>query len=120
MTVIHPDVRDAMAYADTVQDHLLSALDKMRTLSTERLSEDRAIAVKVDAAGQLVDLWFKPGLLDRRPAKDIAREVTRLVTAAGADSAAAVADLFQQAHQYPSYDEFAAKQKTASPDPDLG
>jgi len=120
MTVIHPEVRDALAYADTVQDHLLGALDKMRTLSTERLSEDRTIAVKVDASGQLIDLWFKPGLLDRRPAKDIAREVTRLVTAAGADSAAAVADLFAQAHRYPSYEDFAANQKTASSDPVSG
>jgi len=116
MTAVHPDVSNALAYADTVQDHLLSALDKMRTLTTERLSEDRAIAVKVDAAGQLIDLWFKPGLLDRRTAKDIAREVTRLVTAAGADSANAVADLFSQAHRYPSYEEFAANQKTATPD----
>ncbi|MDQ1250855.1 MAG: hypothetical protein QG597_5235 [Actinomycetota bacterium] len=118
MTVIHPDVRDSLAYADTVQDHLLGALDKMRSLTSERLSEDREIAVKVDASGQLVDLWFKPGLLDRRSAREIAREVTRLVTAAGADSAAAVADLFRQAHQYPSFEEFAAKQKTASPESD--
>lgn len=118
MTVIHPDVRDALNYADTVQDHLLGALDKMRSLTSERLSEDREIAVKVDASGQLVDLWFKPGLLDRRPAREIAREVTRLVTAAGADSAAAVAELFRKAHQYPTFEEFAAKQKTASPEPD--
>jgi hypothetical protein len=117
MAVIHPDVRNALDYADTVQDHLLGALDKMRTLTTERLSDDRAIAVKVDAGGQLVDLWLKPGLLDRRPARDIAREVTRLVTAAAAESATAVANLFSQAHRYPSYEEFAANRKSGSPDP---
>lgn len=118
MTVIHPEVRDALTYADTIQDHLLAALDRMRSLTSERLSEDREIAVRVDAAGQLVDLWFKPGLLDRRSARDIAREVTRLVTAAGADSVAAVDELFRQAHQYPSFEEFAATQKTAPPAPD--
>ena len=120
MSVIHPDVRDALEYADTVQDHLLGALDKMRELTSERLSDDRTIAVKVDSAGQLVDLWFKPGLLDRRPARDIAREVTRLVAAAGAASAAAVADLFAQAHRYPSFEEFTANRKTGSPDPNSG
>jgi hypothetical protein len=120
MTAIHPEVRDALAYTDTVQDHMLGALDKMKALTSERLSEDRDIAVKVDMQGQLIDLWFKPGTLDRRPAKDIAREVTRLVTAAGADSAAAVAELFRQAHRYPAFDEFAGERKTASPGPDSG
>lgn len=118
VTVIHPDVQDALAYADTVQDHLLGALDKMRALTRERLSEDRDIAVKVDMQGALVDLWFKPGILDRRSAKDIAREVTRLISAAGSESAAAVAELFRQAHQYPQFDEFAENRKTGSSGPD--
>ncbi len=120
MAAIHPEVRDALDYTDTVQDHMLGALDKMRSLTSERLSEDRDIAVKVDMQGQLVDLWFKPGLLDRRPAKDIAREVTRLVTAAAAESAAAVSELFRQAHRFPGFDEFAAERKNGSSGPDQG
>ena len=30
--------------------------------------------------GQLQDLWLKPGILDRKTAAEIAKEITRLVT----------------------------------------
>jgi hypothetical protein len=108
MSVIHPDVAAALAYADTVRNHLLDALDQLTDLTSERLSADRDIAVKVDTNGQLVDLWFKPGLLDRKTAKEISREVTRLITDAGAASAATAQKLFAQAHNYPSFEEFSA------------
>jgi hypothetical protein len=117
MNAVDPDVRAALAYADAVQDRLSSVLDEMRSLTTERLSKDREIAVKVDANGQLVDLWFKPGVLDRRSAKDIARELTRLVIACAAASADATGELVRQAHNLPTFDEFkATENRTAIPE----
>jgi hypothetical protein len=113
MVVIHPDVKNTLLYADTVHDHLMSYIDKMKALVSEGLSEERDIAVKVDMNGQLVDLWLKPGILDRKPAADIAREITRLVTTAGQESATQVAQLFTAAHQLPNFDAVVAKYEAA-------
>jgi len=119
VAAIHPDVRSTLAYADTVQDHMLTCLDKMRAVVSERLSDDRDIAVRVDMQGQLVELWLKPGILDRRLAKEIAREITRLVTAAGAESAGAVSELFRAAHEPPSFEEVQAIEKNATSGPGI-
>lgn len=113
MVVIHPDVKNTLLYADTVHDHLMSHIDKMKALVNEGLSEDRDIAVKVDMNGQLVGLWLKPGILDRKPAAEIAREITRLVTTAGQESAAQVAQLFAAAHQLPDFDSVVAEHEAA-------
>jgi hypothetical protein len=110
VTVIHPDVRNTLLYADTVHDHLLSHIEKMRALTSERLSEDRYIAVKVDMNGQLIGLWLKPGVLDTKKPAEIAKEITRLVTAAGQESAAEINALFQAAHQLPDFDTVVAAQ----------
>ena len=91
MAVIHPDVKNTLAYADTVYDHLLRHIEKMKGIAAERLSEDKDIAVKVDMNGQLQDLWLKPGILDRKTAAEIAKEITRLVTTAGQETADQIA-----------------------------
>lgn len=101
MAVIHPDVESALRHADAVHEHLLRHIEKMRAVSSERLSADRDIAVKVDMSGQLADLWIKPGTLDRRTPAEIAKEIGQLVTAAGADAADEVAALYRSAHQFP-------------------
>jgi hypothetical protein len=123
MVLIHPDVKNTLLYADTVHDHLMSHIDKIKALISEGLSEERDIAVKVDMNGQLVDLWLKPGILDRKPAADIAREITRLVTTAGQEVATQVAQLFAAAHQLPDFDSVvaesqAAQENTATATPD--
>lgn len=109
MAVIHPDVKNTLHYADMVYDHLLSHIEKMKAIAAERISEDRDIAVKVDMNGQLVDLWLKPGILDRKPAADIAKQITRLVTTAGQESAAQMAELWQAAHQFPLFEDIAGQ-----------
>ena len=109
MAVIHPDVRNTLLYADTVHDHLLSCIEKMRGLIAEGVSEDRDIAVKVDTNGQLADLWLKPGILDRKTAAEIAKEITRLVTTAGQQNAEQFAELVRQAHVYPDFDTVVAE-----------
>lgn len=113
MVEIHPDVRNALLYADTVRDHLLSHIDQMRSASAERHSEDGEIAVKVDMTGQLTGLWFKPGLLDRKPADAIAKELTRLVSSAAKESAEHVARLFSGAHEYPTFTDVVAEYETS-------
>ncbi|BBN50909.1 hypothetical protein [Mycobacterium avium] len=121
MTVLHPDVRNALVYADTVHDHLLSHIEKMKGVLAERLSEERDIAVKVDMNGQLVDLWLKPGILDRKPAAEIAKEITRLVATAGQETAAQIAALFRAAHDLPDFDTVIAEHEIdADADPETG
>jgi hypothetical protein len=112
MTVIHPDVKNALLYADTVQDHLLTHIEKMKAITTERVTEDHDIAVKVDMNGQIVDLWLKPGILDSKTAAEIAKEITRLVTAAGQESADQVVALYRAAHELPDVDTVVADQET--------
>lgn len=112
MAVIHPDVKNTLLYADSVHDHLLSHIEKMKGLIAERISEDKDIAVKVDMNGQLADLWLKPGILDRKPAADIAREITRLVTTAGQETAGQIADLFRAAHEFPDFDSVVAEHES--------
>jgi len=114
MAVIHPDVRNALLYADTVHDHLLSHIEKMKGLIAERISEDRDIAVKVDMKGQLADLWLKPGILDRKSAAEIAKEITRLVTSAGQETAEQIADLVRAAHDYPDMDTVVAEHQNSA------
>ncbi|CAN7696326.1 hypothetical protein [Mycolicibacterium frederiksbergense] len=111
MAVIHPDVKNTLAYADTVYDHLLRHIEKMKGIAAERLSEDKDIAVKVDMNGQLQDLWLKPGILDRKTAAEIAKEITRLVTTAGQETAEQIAAIFQAAHDLPDFDEVVAQQE---------
>ncbi|MCV7200175.1 hypothetical protein [Mycobacterium angelicum] len=96
MSSVHPEVQKAMDFADQVSERLMASLDEMRTYTAERLSEDREIAVKVDMNGELVDLWLKPGVLDRKSAAAIAKEISRLVAATNEDAAAAVARLYQE------------------------
>lgn len=108
MTVIHSDVKNTLQYADTVYDHLMRHIEKMKGLVAERLSEDKDIAVKVDMNGQIQDLWLKPGILDRKTAAEIAKEITRLVTTAGAETAEQIAEIFQAAHDLPDFDEVVA------------
>lgn len=109
MAVIHPDVRNTLLYADTVHDHLLSTIEKMNGLAAEGMSEDKDIAVRVDMNGQLADLWLKPGILDRKTAAEIAKEITRLVTTAGQQNADRVAELFRAAHDLPDFDAVVAE-----------
>ncbi|WP_099020949.1 hypothetical protein [Mycolicibacterium palauense] len=113
MAVIHPDVKNTLAYADTVYDHLLRHIEKMKGIAAERLSEDKDIAVKVDMNGQLLDLWLKPGILDRKTAAEIAKEITRLVTTAGQETAEQIAEIFQAAHDLPDFGEVVAQQENA-------
>jgi len=108
MAVIHPDVKNTLLYADTVYDHLLRHIEQMKGIVAERLSEDKDIAVKVDMNGQLQDLWLKPGILDRKTAAEIAREITRLVTTAGQENAEQITAIFQAAHVLPDFDEVVA------------
>lgn len=108
MSVIHPDVRNTLLYADAVYDHHMSHIEKMRSILGERLSEDKDIAVKVDMYGQLVDLWLKPGILDRKSAAEIGKEITRLVTAAGQENAEKITEIFLAAHVLPDFDEVVA------------
>ncbi|GAT04566.1 hypothetical protein [Mycolicibacterium fortuitum] len=114
MAVIHPDVKNTLHYADTVYDHLLKHIEKIKALAAERISEDRDIAVKVDMKGQLVDLWLKPGILDRKTAAEIAKEITRLVTAAGQETAEQIAELVRAAHEYPDFDTVVAEQENST------
>lgn len=111
MAVIHPDVKNTLLYADTVYDHLLRHIEKMKGIAAERLSEDKDIAVKVDMNGQLQDLWLKPGILDSKTAAEIAKEITRLVTVAGQETAEQIASIFQAAHNLPDFDEVVAQQE---------
>jgi hypothetical protein len=103
MTVIHPDVKNTLLYADTVHDHLLNHIEKMKRIAAERVSEDRDIAVKVDMNVQILDLWLKPGILDNKTAAEIAKEITRLVTTAGQESADQVVALYHAAHELPDF-----------------
>lgn len=113
MVEIHPDVTKSLLFADTVQDHLLTHIDKIKALTSEGLSEDRDIAVKVDMNGELIDLWLKPGILDKKTAAEIAKEITRLVTSAGQESAAQVSELFRAAHEFPDFDTVVAEYEAA-------
>lgn len=108
---IHPDVRNTLTYADTVFDHLLSHIEKIRAVTTERVNEDRDIAVKVDASGQLIDLWLKPGILDKKTAAQIAKEITRLAAVAGSESTDQVAELRRAAHDAPTFAAVVAEQE---------
>ncbi|RFZ63205.1 hypothetical protein DE4576_04846 [Mycobacterium marinum] len=121
MTVIHPDVKSTLLYADTVHSHLLGHIEKMKATASERLSEGRDIAVKVDMHGQLVDLWLKPGILDRKNATEIAREVTRLAAAAGEEIAERIAHLYRAAHDFPDFDTVMAEdENNPDADPEMG
>lgn len=121
MSVIHPDVKNTLVYADTVHDHLLGTIEKMKGVLAERLSEDKDIAVKVDMHGQLVDLWLKPGILDRKSAAEIAKEITRLATTAGQATAEQITALYQAAHDLPDFDTVIAEQEiNAGADPESG
>lgn len=111
MSTIHPDVQNTLDYSDAVQESLLSYVDKMKGHRSERVSEDRDIAVKVDMSGQLDYLWLKPGLLDRKSPALIAKELTALVTGAAADSKEVIASLYQQAHQLPDMEEVVQEAK---------
>lgn len=104
VTEIHPDVRNALLHADTVQEHLLQQLEKMRNVVAEGVSEQHDIAVKVDRSGQLTDLWLKPGILDRKTAAEISRELTRLVTVAVQESSEQILELWRIAHNPPDYE----------------
>jgi hypothetical protein len=94
-SAIHPDVEHALAESGALIERLLDAVDKMRSLTAERLSKDGDIAVKADMSGQLIDLWFKPGLLDRKDPRAIAKEVTALAVAAAQAAAAEVDQIFR-------------------------
>ncbi|WP_342314698.1 hypothetical protein LIX17_25995 (plasmid) [Mycobacterium avium subsp. hominissuis] len=121
MSVIHPDVKNTLLYADAVYDHQMGYIEKMRSVLGERLSEDKDIAVKVDMYGQLVDLWLKPGILDRKPAAEIAKEITRLVMTAGQETAEQMSALFQAAHDLPDFDTVIAEhENNAGADPETG
>ncbi|GAB3030252.1 hypothetical protein [Mycobacterium bourgelatii] len=96
MSSVDPEVQRALDFADELSDRLMSALDQIRAYTAERLSKDEDIAVKVDMNGQLVDLWLKPGVLDRKSAAMIAKEISQLTVAAGEDAAAEVARLYNQ------------------------
>lgn len=96
MSSVNPEVQKALDFADKVSDRLMASLDEMRTYTADRLSEDGEIAVKVDMNGQLVDLWLKPGVLDRKSAAAIAKDISRLVATAGQDAAAEAARLYQE------------------------
>ena len=104
-------MKNTLLYADTVYDHLLRHIEKMKGIAAERLSEDKDIAVKVDMNGQLQDLWLKPGILDRKTAAEIAKEITRLVTTAGQETAEQIAAIFPAAHALPDFDEVVAQQE---------
>jgi hypothetical protein len=93
---VHPDVLAVLEESDRLTERLLTSIERMRTLTAEKLSKDQDIAVKVDMSGQLVDLWFKPGLLDRKDPAAIAKEVTALAAAAVKDAAAGVDQIFQE------------------------
>lgn len=99
---VHPDVLAALEEADRLTERLLTSIEKMRSLTAEKLSKDHDIAVKVDMSGQLVDLWFKPGLLDRKDPAAIAKEVTELAAAAAQDAAAGVDQIFQDSRAEPA------------------
>jgi hypothetical protein len=114
MAVIHPDVRNTLLYADTVHDHLLSHIEKMKGLAAERISEDGDIAVKVDMNGQLLDLWLKPGILDRKKAALIAKEIAQLITTAGQETAEQIAELFRAAHDLPDFDTVVAEHENST------
>ncbi len=107
-------MKNTLHYADTVYDHLLKHIEKIKALAAERISEDRDIAVKVDMKGQLADLWLKPGVLDRKTAAEIAKEITRLVTAAGQETAEQIAELVRAAHEYPDFDTVVAEQENST------
>lgn len=104
MSSINPEVQKALDFADEVSDRLMASLDEMRTYTADRLSEDGEIAVKVDMNSQLVDLWLRPGVLDRKSAAVIAKDISRLVAAAGHDAAAAVARLYDPSADEPVTD----------------
>ena len=112
---IHPDVINTFKWVDAVQDKRLSRLDQMLAHTSEGISEDRDIAVKVDMNGQLADLWLKPGLLDRKSAAVIAKEITQLVAAAARESVETVARLFREGDEPPTFEEVLAESDAASP-----
>ncbi|MGJ6127451.1 hypothetical protein QN239_33260 [Mycolicibacterium sp. Y3] len=121
MSVIHPDVKNTLLYADAVYDHHMGYIEKMRGVLGERLSEDKDIAVKVDMYGQLVDLWLKPGILDRKTPAEIAKEITRLVMTAGQETAEQIAALYQAAHDLPDFETVIAEHENhAGADPETG
>lgn len=93
---VHPDVLAVLEESDRLTERLLTAIDRMRSLQAEKLSKDQDIAVKVDMSGQLVELWFKPGILDRKDPAVIAKEVTALAFAAAQDAAAGVDQIFRE------------------------
>ncbi|GAB7144974.1 MULTISPECIES: hypothetical protein [Mycobacterium] len=96
MSSVNPEVQQALDFADKLSDRLMSSLDQMRTYTAERVSKDREIAVKVDMNGELVDLWLKPGVLDRKTAAAIAKDISRLAAAASEEAAAEVLRLYRE------------------------
>lgn len=96
-SVIHPEVTQTLESADSRKNYLLDVMDQMRAHTVQRKSEDGDIAVRVNMNGELTDLWFKRGLMERKDPETVAREVTVLAAAASKDAVAAVHEMFTTA-----------------------
>lgn len=99
--IIHDDVSEVLAEADQSNERLHDARDKIRAYSGERVNKDRDIAIKVGPFGNLVKVWLKPGLLERKKPAQIAKEITGLVTDAGDEASATTTAWYREAHQLP-------------------
>ncbi|WP_457181132.1 hypothetical protein [Mycobacteroides abscessus] len=105
--VIHDDVREVLDEADQTKERLHDSMDKIRGYTGERLNKDKDIAVKVGTYGNLVKVWLKPGVLERKKPAQIAKEITSLVTDAAGEAAATTSAWYREAHQLPQAEQSA-------------
>ncbi|SHU71281.1 Uncharacterised protein [Mycobacteroides abscessus subsp. abscessus] len=97
--VIHPDVQEALGEAEQAKEHMHNSMDKIRAHTSERVNKDKDIAVKVGTYGNLVKVWLKPGVLERKKPNQIAKEITGLVTDAADEASTTTTAWYREAHQ---------------------
>lgn len=97
--VIHPDVREVLDEAERAKERMHDSMDKIRAHTSERVNKDKDIAVKVGTFGNLVKVWLKPGVLERKKPAQIAKEITGLVTDAAEEASTTTTAWYRQSHQ---------------------
>ncbi|KXO94314.1 hypothetical protein [Tsukamurella pseudospumae] len=80
---VHPAVRQTLDITRDVIDLLQSAREEALASQAGVLNDDGDIAVNVDHRGALVNVWFKPGVLDRKRPARVAAEINALLATAG-------------------------------------
>ena len=100
---VHPDVTAALQHTEAVKERLYAGRDKITQYVGTRTSDDKDIAIKVGAYGQLIDIWFKPGITSRKPIKDIEKQVNVLLAQACANAAETTAKIYAETKTVHAY-----------------